>query len=202
MRAGIFPQKYASSDPKFLPSSEQSYMYPINSFLSQTVKSDDELKVILIIKKDGQDFWKNNVEIFKNEMNKIVEDTGAKVEYSPYIESDFNQEKATHERLIKDLVEQIDLNSHIMVDITYGSKDLPIIMFTVLNFAEKFLKCEVDNMLYGQASFDKNNKVIPDSMKLCDMIPLYYLNSVVDIIQCDDPAKAKEMLMSLLTLKE
>ena len=196
MRDGVSKSRYISNDQS-LPVSEQAYMYPINSFLSQTITKDDELKVILLLKNDGKDFYKANMDTFMQEMNNNCKNIGVKVEYVT-IDTTFNQKKATHELLMKRLIDEIDIDSHIMIDITYGPKDLPIVVFTVLNFAEKFLRCEIDNIIYGQADFDESNKV--KRSEICDMTPLYYLNSVTDIIQCNDPLKAKQMLNSLLEL--
>ena len=87
--------------------------------------------------------------------------------------------------------------AHVIADITYGPKDLPIVLFTAMNFAEKFLDCEIDNIVYGQATFVDGNAV---NTKICDMIPLYYLNSVANTVQCSSPDKAKQLLKSLLSM--
>lgn len=183
------------SDDKSLPVSDQPYRYPINSFLSQTVDESDELKMILLVKDDGKAFYQKNTDDFKQEIESICNDTGAKAEYV-VIHTAFAQDKEVHEQLMGKLVEQIDTDAHIMADITYGPKDLPIVIFSALNFAEKFLGCEVDNIVYGQADF-KDDKVV--SSVICDMIPLYCLSSVTNTIKCDDPDKARQMLKSLLT---
>lgn len=188
--------QYMSNDQS-LPTSDQAYMYPINSFLSQTIKSNDELKVILLIKKDEKNFYEAHINTFKQEMDNICKNIGIKVEYVS-IATAFNQKKASHEQLIIKLIDEIDVKAHIMIDITYASKDFPIIIFTVLNFVEKFFDCEIDNIIYCQPEFNQSNQV--KKAEICDMIPLYYLNSVTDIIQCDDPSKAKQMMKSLLTL--
>ena len=60
--------------------------------------------------------------------------------------------------------------SHIIADITFGPKDVPIIVFAVLGFAEKSLGCEVDHIIYGQANFENGR---PVNTKICDMSPLY-----------------------------
>lgn len=199
MKNNISLTKYTSSNQEMLPTSDQEYRYPINSFLSQTVTSDDEFKVILLIKDDGQDFWKCNRDYFKNEMDAIVQNAGAKVEYVQ-IDSNFDQEKRTHEQLVFDIVDAIDEDSHIMIDMTYGPKDLVLILSTVLKFAETFLQCETDYIVYGLAKFDKNNKLIKGSTELCDMSILYFLNSVVDLIQADNSTEAKEKLKDMLLL--
>ena len=95
------------------------------------------------------------------------------------------------------LIEEIETGAHILVDITYGPKDLPIVIFSALNFAEKFLKCEIDNIVYGQAAFE-GDKVV--GSVICDMIPLYCLSSVTNTIKCEDPLKARQMLKSLLSI--
>lgn len=185
-----------SSDDRSLPVSEKPYRYPINSLLSQTVNAEDELKIILLIKKDGNTFYEKNTADYKQEIEDICRTTGAKAEFVS-IDTAFSQEKENHEQLMKRLVDEIDTGAHIMVDITYGPKDLPIVIFSALNFAEKFLKCEIDNIVYGQAAF-KDDKVVGST--ICDMIPLYCLSSVTNTIKCDEPEKARQMLGSLLEL--
>lgn len=185
-----------SSDDMSLPVSDKPYRYPINSLLSQTVNVEDELKIILLIKKDGNTFYENNTADYKQEIEDICRTTDVKAEFVS-IDTAFSQEKENHEQLMKRLVDEIDTGAHIMVDITYGPKDLPIVIFSALNFAEKFLKCEIDNIVYGQATF-KDDKVV--SSTICDMNPLYCLSSVTNTIKCDEPEKARQMLGSLLEL--
>lgn len=186
-----------SSEDRSLPVSDKPYRYPINSLLSQTVNAEDELKIILLIKKAKDTFYERNATYYKQEMEDICRTTGAKAEFVS-IYTDFSQEKENHEQLMKRIVDEIYTGAHIMVDITYGPKDLPIVVFSALNFAEKFLRCEIDNIVYGQAAF-KDNKIGPTT-PICDMIPLYCLSSVTNIIRCDEPEKARRMLGALLEL--
>lgn len=195
MREHVESIVFKSKDQS-LPVSDQSYRYPINSFLSQTVGPEDKLKIILLIKKDRNSYYEKNTEDYKQEIAGICDNTGASAEYV-MIDTDFDQSKETHEQLMGSLIEEIDIGAHILTDITFGPKDLPIVIFSALNFAEKFLKCEIDNIVYGQADF-KNDKVV--GSVICDMIPLYCLSSVTNTIKCDDPDKARQMLKSLLML--
>ncbi|MDD6081245.1 MAG: TM1812 family CRISPR-associated protein [Oscillospiraceae bacterium] len=195
MRDYVANTVYSSNDES-LPVSEHPYRYPINSMLSETTTKDDELKIILLIKKDKNLFYKKNTADYMHEIEEICKTTGAKADFVT-IDTDFNQDKENHEQLMKRLVDEIDTEAHIMVDITYGPKDLPIVIFTAINFAERFLRCEIDNIVYGQATF-KDNKVI--GSVICDMIPLYCLSSVTNTINCDEPEKARQMLKSLLEL--
>ncbi len=195
MREYVANTVYSSEDRSLLVS-DKPYRYPINSLLSQAVNAEDDLKIILLIKKDGNTFHEKNTADYKQEIEEVCRNTGAKAEFVS-IDTDFSQEKENHEQLMKRLVDEIDTGVHIMVDITYGPKDLPIVIFSALNFAEKFLKCEIDNIVYGQATF-KDDKVVGST--ICDMIPLYCLSSVTNTIKCDEPEKARQMLGSLLEL--
>lgn len=195
MREYVANTVYSSED-RSLPVSDKPYRYPINSLLSQTVNAEDDLKIILLIKKDGNTFYEKNTVDYKQEIEEVCRTTGVKAGFV-LIDTAFSQEKENHEQLMKRLVDEIDTGAHIMVDITYGPKDLPIVIFSALNFAEKFLKCEIDNIVYGQAAF-KDDKVVGST--ICDMIPLYCLSSVTNTIKCDEPEKARQMLGSLLEL--
>lgn len=202
MRSGVSSLKYASSNPKLIPVSDQLYVYPINSFLSKTVRHDDELQVIFIIKADSEvalNVAEQNVNVFKNEMDEIIKNTGAKIEYAPFVQAKFSEGQVIHKELIMDLVENIAVDSHIFIDITYGGKDITLIEFAVLDFVEKFLNCEVESLFYGQKEFSKNDNQIPENGKILDFISMYLLRSVVQIIpECDDPIKAKKLLRSIL----
>ena len=48
MREYVAKTVYSSEDSS-LPVSEKPYRYPINSFLSQTITNQDDLKIILLI---------------------------------------------------------------------------------------------------------------------------------------------------------
>jgi len=186
---------YASDDLS-LPVSDKPYMYPINSFLSQKADDSDEYKVLLLVKNDGNPYYEKNAEDFKKELGDVFASVGAKAEFV-MIDTEFSGEKEIPEQLMGRIVDEIEVGDHIMADITYGPKELPIVIFSALGFAEKFLECDIDNIVYGKADFE-DGKVV--RTEIWDMSPLYYLSSVTNTIQCDDPEKARKMLKSLLSL--
>lgn len=184
------------SDDNSIPVSNQTYRYPVNSFLSQTITEEDEIKVLMLVKNDGNDYRLDNIEFFKKELDTACSNMGAISEYK-VIETVFDQQKETHAKLMGRIIDEISDDSHIIADITYGPKDLPIVVFSALFFAENYLRCDVDNIVYGQAEF-KDGQVVKST--ICDMIPLYYLSSLSNTIQCDDPDKAREMIKILLSM--
>ncbi len=188
-------QTVYSSDDKSLPVADWKVRYPINAFLKETLKPYDELKVLLLVKKDIYTHYKKNTEEFLAEL-KEANTVGAVINHT-IIDTDFEESRAVHEQLMGKIVDELDTGSHVLVDTTYGPKDLPIVIFAALNFAEKFLDCTIDNIIYGQASFI-NGKAV--DTKICDMIPLYCLSSITNTIHCNDSVHARTMLKNLLSL--
>lgn len=186
---------YTSEDFS-VPVSSTPVVYPINAFLEKTLVKGDEIKAVLLSKKDHNGSHITNTSLFVEELLAVTSKLDVKVEFK-IIKTDFEQKQEVHDQLMIDIVDELEENAHIIADITYGPKDLPVVLFTALNFAEKFFNCEIDNIVYGQANFE-NGK--PVNTKICDMIPLYYLNSVANTIQCDTAGRAKEMLKTLLSI--
>jgi hypothetical protein len=186
---------YVSNDLS-IPVSSRAVRYPINAMLEETLSAEDEIKILLLLKKDEVGHYEKNKTDFEEELLKVNERCGAQFNIE-VLDTDFSQDKSVHEQLMGRIVDEIDNDSHILVDITYGPKDLPIVIFAALGFAEKFLNCEIDGIIYGQASFVDGHAV---NTKVCDMSPLYYLSSVTNTINCDGPDKARKTLKSLLSL--
>lgn len=186
---------YKSEDYS-VPVTNRPVSYPVAAFLEKTLSADDEIKAVMLVKKDELGQYKKNISGCIEELMTAAEVTGAKFGYT-IIDTDSEETQATHDSLLLSIVDELEERAHIIADITYGPKDLPIVLFTAMNFGEKFFNCEIDNIVYGQATFVDGNAV---NTKICDMIPLYYLNSVANTMQCSDPGKAKQMLKSLLSI--
>ena len=172
-----------ASDDQSLPVSGKAVRYPINSFLAETMTQDDEIKVILLVKKDQYGHYEKNTANFRAELNSINGAIGATLDII-IIDTEFEETKATHELLLGQIIDYLDAGAHILADVT-------------LNFAENFLECSIDNIVYGQASFVDGQAV---DTKICDMAPLYCLSSITNTIHCSTPDKAKNMLKALLSL--
>ena len=195
MKANTEKCVYESEDMS-IPVSDTPVKYPVNAFFEKTLKSDDEVKAVLLVKKDELGNYKKNVSECIEELMTVASVSGAKIEYK-IIDTDFSESQSIHDKLLLDIVEEFEDEACITADITYGPKDLPIVLFTALNFGEKFFNCNIENIVYGQATFVDGK---PANTKICDMIPLYYLNSITNTVQCDSSEKAKQMLKSLLTI--
>ena len=170
--------------------------FPVNLILPGEIKKEDQVKIVLLVKKDPEENYKKNISLCVEEVLDSIGKINGNMEFK-ILDTDFSQEEEIHDELLLRIVEELEVGARIIGDITYGPKDLPIILFTALNFAEKFYGADIGNLVYGQADF-KDGK--PYNTKLCDMIPLYYLNSITNTVDCNSPEKAKEMLKPLLSI--
>lgn len=171
--------------------------FPINSVLEKNVSDGDELKIVLLIKQDKNSYYEANKKVFIEELKESI---GSR-EVSLNIEelySEFSEDREIHEKLLADIVNKIDDDSNILADITYGPKDMPILIFTALNFCKKHLGCNIEGIIYGLAQFGENNLITEG--KMCDMSSLFYLNSLVETVECKDSKKSRQLLKALLEL--
>ena len=171
-------------------------IFPINGVLARTLKKGDEVKIVLLKKDDIGGNSGKNVGEYMSELDRINGWIGAKIEYK-ILSSPHDESREVQEKLLKDMVEELTDNIDVYADITYGTKSLPIIVFSVLNFAEKFFKAEIKNIVYGKVDFDKENK--PINPELFDMTPLFYLNSITNTMECKDSDTAKKLLGTILS---
>ena len=192
----IVDQSVYLSEDLSVSVSDRAVRYPISAFLENNITKEDDVTVLLLIKMDELRHYEKNKSLFEEEIQAVNAQIGSKINIK-VIDTDFSQAKSVHEQLMGRLVDEIEDESHLVVDITYGPKDLPVIIFATLGFAEQHLGCEIDNIIYGQASFVDGHAV---NTKICDMSPLYYLSSVANTINCDSPDKARKTLKSLLLL--
>ena len=194
---GNIQETVYKSDDLSLPVSNRKSRYPITPYLEKTLSSEDKIKFVLLLKDDEFSSCDMNAQFLIDELNDINNSIGAEFSFEK-IRTKFSEKQTVHEELLGEIVDNIDIDTHVLAEITYGPKDMPVIIFSALKFAEKYLRCEIDNIIYGQANFNSEGKVV--NTKICDMVPLFYLNSVADAVHCNEPEKAREMLKTLLSL--
>lgn len=188
---------YVSND-KSLPASEKAFTYPVLSYLEKTLTKDDEIRFVLIVQKSDVSKYEYFLEVFKGEM-KEINYFEIPVEYV-VISSEFEETRYVHEALMGQIINNVEDGSNLIADITFGSKDVPIVEFAALNFLVDHLSCKLEHILYGQALFGENNEVL--NTKLCDLAPLFSLSSLTSSLQNISGDKARNMLGTLISLPE
>lgn len=177
---------------------EKEVIFPVNAVLARTLRKEDEVKVILVSKVDMEGNSAVNACFFEQELNVINEAIGAKIKYIT-IATPFVETKDTHEELLRELVANLEEGAELIADITYGPKPVPIVMFAVMNFAEKFFNCKIKNIVYGKVDFISGSTQ-PLNPVLYDITPLYYLNSITNSMEYKNSSEAVEALDILLSL--
>ncbi len=172
-------------------------MFAINAVLAETLKKNDEVRVVLLRTLDKAGNSGKNSGLFMQELDAINSDIGAKISYET-LDSEFKETKDNHEARLKNMLDKIEENTEIYADITYGPKPLPMILMCVLSFAEKFLNCEVRSVVYGKVDFDDNNK--PVNPELYDVTSLYYLNNLTNSMVANNGKEARQNLDEFFSL--
>ena len=162
--------------------------------MAQTVKKEDNVKVILLETNAGEKAGKKNAELFENELNELNK-CGASISYQ-IITSDFTGDKSKYKELYKTLVKNLTQGAELYADITFGIKTLPILILNALQFGEKFFDCSIGNVIYLKTEF-KDGKIVDGSQCIFDITPLYMLSSFTNTIECSSGERAIAALDAL-----
>lgn len=178
---------------------EHKVFFPINAILAKTLNKCDDVKVVIIKRDNIANNNEKNEKLLKDELNKINEKIGANITYKT-LNYEYVEKISIHEKIIKDLIDEIEENAHILADITYGPKPQMISIFTALRFAEKFFNCEVDSIIYGKTEFVEENGVTKSSKSVIfDMLNIYLIDSLTATMEFKDGDDAKKALNLILS---
>ena len=186
MADDMHKRHYPVDGNSFIEYSGEVY-YAINAVFAKTLKKDDELKVVLIETKAGDNAGSKNAQLFMNELNEL-NSCGASITYE-VIPSSFVEDKDGFKELYKKLLKPLEKEAELYADVTFGPKSLPLLIFAAMQFGEKFFDCTIGNVIYLKTEF-KNGRVDESSQIICDYTPLYMLNSFTNTIECSSGEKA------------
>lgn len=167
-------------------------LFPVNAVLGKTLQKREQGKVLFLSTSGGtENYSKDNIELFKAELTKINAEIGADLSWE-IIDVPFDPQIEIFEKLVSGIISKFEKNCQIIVDITYGIKPLPMILFCALQFAEKFFNASILNIIYGKAEFNQQNK--PINPKLYDISSLFYLNKLIGAMECESGEIALKIL--------
>jgi len=175
---------------------ERRVIFPINGVLAQTLRKDEQVKVIRLMNVSGASG--ENARKMEAELKNINKDIEAFISFEDVVEA-FVEDKKTLESRFRQLITLLEPNADIIADVTYGQKTLPMVLFSVLTFAEKFFNADIKNIVYGKVEFE-NGKPISGTQMLYDITPLYYLNSLVTAMEAPDGKSAVKIINRFFNL--
>jgi len=171
---------------------DKEVIYPVNAVLAKTLQKGERGKVLFLSTSGGDaNYSRDNIEKFKEELTKINADIKAELSWET-IEVPFDPQNEVFEQVTGGIISKFEKDCQIIVDITYGIKPLPMILFCALQFAEKFFNASILNVVYGKVEFGRNGK--PENPKLYDITSLFYLNKLIGAMECESGEIALKIL--------
>ena len=168
--------------------------FPSIPLIAAYASKDDDINLVVIKIKDDKIDSDANLEKFDEELSALNKKLETNIKINKIIEVPYNENKNTHIELLSKLINVFD-GGKLYCDITYGTKPMPIIMITALNYAEKVKDCDVDTIVYGQYSHDGSDKG-----ELFDVTALYHINSVINTAAMFGGQNVEEIVKTLLKI--
>ena len=181
---------------------DKPVVYPINAILSEKLKQDDQVKVVLIQTKSDEKRVQKNTQIFKDELDEINQAIGAQINYIE-ISADYSEARENNEKRIMAILEQIEQEAELYGDITFGPRTVPMVLLCAFAFAEKFYDADIKRIVYGKVEWRTNQatgKSEPHNPELYDVTSLHYLNELTYNMQSDSADKAMKALKVFFSL--
>ncbi|MBO5692022.1 MAG: hypothetical protein J6R96_09220 [Spirochaetaceae bacterium] len=182
----------------------EAIYFPINALMANQLQKNDELTVIILKFNDdmnptSENNFQANYQIFQNEMNKINETIGAKIEYK-IIETDFVETNDVFAERFLNIFNILEQDCTIYTDITFGPKTATLLIMNLLSFAENFYDADIEAIIYGKTSFiatGDQTETTAKGGKVLDVSSLYFLNNLTDAIHAQSPQDAIQVLKEL-----
>lgn len=193
LKGGMEKRKYPV-DGNALIECEEPIYYAVNSAVASSLKKDDEIKVILLETKGGENAGEENAKLFMDELNSFNK-VGAKISNKNF-KTAFDPSKTNFQFMFRNLIKELEEGAEIYADVTWGPKPLAFLLLTVIQFAEKFFDCQVGNIVYSKVEFF-GGKIKEGSEMIYDITPLYLLNSFTNTIESSTGEKAIKAVESL-----
>ena len=178
----------------------EAFYYGFSTVIENNITKDDEATLIVLELQRKSGAIKENTENYSRDIKKIEAKLGVKFDEPVVIPIPFNESKVTFQNAFSELIQQLEENAEIFVDITFGAKTTALLLISFLQFAEKFFNCSVKMIDYVQRDFDEKEKPIIGSECIYDVTSLYYLNSLMNNLNCKTGEEAVETVKNFFSL--
>ncbi len=175
---------------------KEPIQFAATAALANSLKADDDVKVLLLETKGGENAGSDNAKLFKEELDHFNKAIGANISYK-IISGPFDLSQTNFKHIFKDLLNELEHNAEIYADITFGPRTLPLLLFPIFQFAEKFFDNSISYIVYAKVEFDENKKIIAGSEMIYDITPLYLMNSFTNLIETSSSERAIKAIEAL-----
>lgn len=164
--------KYQQGDNDFPGYIEKEVVFPISQIIEGLIEEHSEVEVILVRSTSEKRETEHLVDEAKEEISEVLSAKDVNVSFKT-IDAPYSSERNKLSSLYRGLCESISAETNIYVDLTYGPKYMPLVLFCALNYAEKYLECNIKRIVYGLFDSVKGNVGV-----IGDFTPLYLLNTM------------------------
>ena len=168
--------------------------FPIISVMSKFWNIGEEIRIIAIKQKKAD--CEKNLKYFKESLiNKLgVENPDSIIDL---IEIEDNEYSSTHLYTFKEIIKRIEDGDMLYVDITYGTKPVPMIQMMVLNYINQYRNnVSIECICYGKFFFKEKRA------ELYDVTSLFYMNGIVNSLSKIDAENPVEIIETLLSKED
>ena len=193
LRGGMEKRVYPV-DGNAIIATEKPIYYAVTPALASRLTADDEVKVILLETKGGENAGAENAKNFIEELNEFNE-AGAKI-LKEIIPSSFDETRTNFQAMFTALIKELEEGAELYADVTYGPKPLAFLVLNVIQFAEKFFDCQIGNIVYTKVEFE-GGKIKDGSEMIYDITPLCLLGSFTAAIESSSGEQAIKAVEAL-----
>lgn len=200
LNRGLSAINYRNAENADYLDNDREFTNPVFIPMKNLSVKGEKICVTAIVTNDKDGNCKRNLEIFKNEVEKLREEIGFEYDGIDEISVDYAESTAKHLNLFETIIEHIHDGDEIVADITYGNKPTPIAIQLALSFAYHYKENTVIKALtYGEV--DHNEKNSDGKFYLgyiFDVSALFYMNSIMaemTSVKPQDPLGFIKMLL-------
>lgn len=165
------------------------FYYGFSTVIANNIEKEDRAKLVILELQRKSGAIKENTDYYLADIEKISTQSGVNIEHV-VIPVPFNESKVTFQNAFAALIQELEDNAEIYVDITFGAKTTSLLLLSFLQFAETQFNCSVKMIDYVQRDFDETEKPIIGSECIYDVTSLYYLNALMNNMNCKSGEEA------------
>lgn len=157
--------------------------YPIIPLIRNTAQKGEEIKIIAV--KPAYENTDHCLSVLIEELDALKNEIGFDYGEIHIIETPVSEMVNNHLDLFGELVKTAADDDKIYVDITFGTKPIPMILLMYMNYAYRFNKnTSIENVIYGAYNHSEKKSFI------YDVSALFYMNSTINTMEnVADPAE-------------
>ena len=176
---------------------DDAVLYPVSAFLKRNLTFEDNVKIILIGKRDSFGYYEENVRMFKEEIENINKYIKAEIEIVQVV-TDFKEGFSVHKEALEGVIDQIEDGVPLWADTTFGDKTTLIVAMSAISFAERHLGVVVVDLIYGKADFSPEGE--PINTAAWTFSGLFFINSLCNRMESENPDNARQMIKKLMNI--